>query len=157
MHKGDIVPEFSLETIDGEPVSFSNLEGQVVVLNFWATWCPPCRREMPLLDVVHKQYRSRGVSVIGIDVGEPIDLVASYTKSIGVEYPVWVDSSLSGPSASTTVELYARFGGVGLPTTFFVDHSGKIVDVHVGELSRGLLQSRIEYMLARRIRFPTSS
>ncbi len=149
LRPGDSVPNFTLQTLDGKPVTFSSLQGQAIVLNFWATWCPPCRREMPLLDAVQKDYRTRGVTIVGIDLGEPMDLVRAYVQSVGVTYPIWVDTTNPGPVLDRTHELYNRFGGVGLPTTFFIDANGIIRDRYIGELNRAFLQNRIEAMLTR--------
>ena len=147
LRPGDPVPNFTLQTLDGKPVTFSSLQGQAVVLNFWATWCPPCRREMPLLDTVQKEYNTRGVTIVGIDLGEPMDLVKAYAQSVGVTYPIWVDAPTRGPEFNRTHELYDRFGGIGLPTTFFIDANGIIRDRYIGELNRAFLQNRIEAML----------
>ncbi len=149
LHAGDTVPDFTLQTLQGEPVRFSSLRGQVVVLNFWATWCPPCRREMPLLDEVQKKYAARGVTIVGIDLDEPMAIVRAYAESIGVTYPIWVDAFPPKPGIDRTRELYNRFGGIGLPTTFFIDSNGVIQDRHVGELNRAFLQNRIEATLPR--------
>ena len=149
LRPGDPVPNFTLQTLDGKSVTFSSLQGQAIVLNFWATWCPPCRREMPLLDAVQKDYRTRGVTIVGIDLGEPMDLVRAYVQSVGVTYPIWVDTTNPGPEFNRTHELYNRFGGVGLPTTFFIDANGIIRDRYIGELNRAFLQNRIEAMLTR--------
>ncbi|MFQ5761089.1 MAG: redoxin domain-containing protein, partial [Acidiferrobacterales bacterium] len=148
LRPGDPVPNFTLQTLDGKPVTFSSLQGQAVVLNFWATWCPPCRREMPLLDAIQKEYNS-GVTIVGIDLGEPMDLVRAYVQSVGVTYPIWVDVPIRGPEFNRTHELYNRLGGVGLPTTFFIDANGVIRDRYIGELNRAFLQNRIEAMLPR--------
>jgi thiol-disulfide isomerase/thioredoxin len=115
------------------------------VLNFWATWCPPCRREMPLLDDIQKIYQDKSISVVGVAIDEPAGQVKFYVKSIGVSYPVWVDAPT--PGFDRTQEIFSRFGGVGLPTTIFIDRNGTIQKIYVGELSRGFLQSQIEKML----------
>lgn len=149
LREGDSVPNIVLQNLAGERVSLEDLAGQTVVLNFWATWCPPCRREMPLLDDINRAYKDRGVTVIGIDVGEPAEVVKRYIDSIGVTYPIWVDAA-DNAAADDTRALFSRFGGVGYPTTVFVDADGVIQAKHVGELSRGLVRSRIEAMLPER-------
>jgi thiol-disulfide isomerase/thioredoxin len=88
LRSGDRVPDFTLVDLSGDSVRFSDLEGQAVMLNFWATWCPPCRREMPLLDAIQRDYKSRGLSIVGIDVGEDPNAVRRYVESIGVTYPI---------------------------------------------------------------------
>ena len=99
----------------------------------------PYRREMPLLDDIQKIYQDKGISVVGVAIDEPAGQVRSYVESVGVSYPVWVDVSISTPGFDRTQEIFSRFGGVGLPTTIFIDRSGTIQKVYVGELSRGFL------------------
>jgi thiol-disulfide isomerase/thioredoxin len=149
LRAGDTVPDFALWTLDGKPARFSSLRGQAVVLNFWATWCPPCRRELPLLEAIQKEYRARGLTIVGVDIDEPIGLVRPYIQSIGVTYPIWVDAPASQPGYDRTREVYYRFGGIGLPTTFFINRNGVIRESHIGELNRAFLQNRIEAMLER--------
>ncbi len=144
LRKGAPVPDFVLASLNGAAVRFSDLSGHVVVLNFWATWCPPCRREMPTLDAVYKKYSEMHVAIVGIDLGEPPEVVKTYIDTVRVGYPIWVDA----PSASITTEaLHRLLGGVGLPTTVFIGPDGMIDSAHVGELSKGLLVNRIEALL----------
>lgn len=144
---GSIVTDFKLQNLSGASVRLSELGGRGVVLNFWATWCPPCRREMPLLDDIQKTYQTRGLSVIGVAVNEPPDRVKSYVDSIAVSYPIWVDVFPPAPGFDRSRDIFSRFGGVGFPTTIFIDRKGVIQRVYVGELSRGFLQSQIENIL----------
>jgi thiol-disulfide isomerase/thioredoxin len=144
---GDAIPEFTLQNLAGGTVRFSDLEGRAVILNFWATWCPPCRREMPLLDEMQKVYGEKGLSVIGVDVNEPTGLVKSYVESIGVSYAVWVYAPDGAQGFDITQQLFSTFGGVGYPFTLFIDRSGVIRQVYVGELSRGFLHNQIEEIL----------
>ena len=149
LRSGERVPDFTLANLSGDSVRFSDLEGQAVVLNFWATWCPPCRREMPLLDAIQKQYKSRGLSVVGIDVGEDADVVRRYIASIGVAYPIWVDAPNRQAGVDSTQRLHGRFGGVGLPTTIFIDPEGRVRGRRLGELNRAVLQIQAEELLDR--------
>lgn len=135
---GDEAPDFRLVNLAGERVALSDLRGKGVVLNFWATWCPPCRREMPLLESAWNEYRSQGIVIVGVDVGEPQDTVRPFVGSMGLTYPIWTDAP-GGGDFDDTNELLGRFGGVGLPTTVFIDADGIIRKVYVGELSRGML------------------
>lgn len=144
LRRGDPVPDFGLRTLDGEPVRLSSLAGRVVVLNFWATWCPPCRREMPLLDQIQKKYEDRGVVIVGVSLSEPVEIVRPFIDSMGVNYPIWVDGPGSDPNSDLTRNLFARFGGVGLPTTYFIGRDGVLRAIQVGELNRAILQKRIE-------------
>lgn len=130
-HVGEVVPEINLIDLDGKPVSLSKLSGKYVVLNFWATWCPPCRREMPLLDRLAKEYDSNKVVVVGLNVGESTQTVKLLVDKLGVSYPIWTQGS--DPNASQAA--FHNFGGVGLPMTILVNPDGKILARQMGELN----------------------
>lgn len=147
LRAGDTMPDFTLTDLEGDPVSFSSLEGQAVVLNFWATWCPPCRREMPLLDDIQKEYGPKGLTIVGVDLDEPPETVRAYVESVGVQYPIWLDDPAQN-APDRTRDLFTEIGGVGLPTTVFIGRDSVIRGSQVGELSRGVLQSRVETLLA---------
>ncbi len=102
---------------------------------------------MPLLDDIQKIYQTSGINVVGIAVGEPADQVRSYVESVGVSYPIWVDTSPAAPSFDRTPQIFSRFGGIGFPMTLFIDWNGVIQTIYVGELSRGFLQSEIDKLL----------
>lgn len=140
---GDTAPEIALVDLSGRTVRLSELRGRGVVLNFWATWCPPCRREMPMLDEVHRAFSPNGVVIVGIAVGEPAATVAQYVDDVGVDYPIWTDAGSRSGDFDRTQTLLGRFGGIGLPTTVFIDADGTIRARQVGELSRGILHHRI--------------
>ena len=144
---GDSAPDFKLQNLSAETVQLSDLAGRAVILNFWATWCPPCRREMPLLDELQKAYGEKGLSVIGLDINESPELVKSYVNAVDVSYPIWVDAPPGTPGFDSTQEIFSRFGGVGLPSTLFIDRAGVIRRIYVGELSRGFLQYPAENIL----------
>ena len=134
---GDSAPDFKLQNLSAETVQLSDLAGRAVILNFWATWCPPCRREMPLLDELQKAYGEKGLSVIGLDINESPELVKSYVNAVDVSYPIWVDAPPGTPGFDSTQEIFSRFGGVGLPSTLFIDRAGVIRRIYVGELKIG--------------------
>lgn len=144
---GDRATDFKLQNLSAETVQLSDLAGRAVILNFWATWCPPCRREMPLLDELQKAYGEKGLSVIGVDINESPELVKSYVNTVGVSYPIWVDAPTGIPGFDRTQEIFASYGGVGLPSTLFIDRDGIIQRIYVGELSRGFLQNQAENIL----------
>jgi thiol-disulfide isomerase/thioredoxin len=140
---GDSAPALRLVNLEGKPVSLRQLRGQVVVLNFWATWCPPCRREMPMLEAVQQEYAARGVVIVGVDVAEGPERVAASVADIGVRYSIW----LEGAGSDSTQAAFARFGGVGLPTTVFVDRAGTVRARQIGELNRASVTSNLAAML----------
>ena len=146
---GERVPDFTLVNLNGDAVKFSQLAGRAVILNFWATWCPPCRREMPLLDAFQKENADRGVSVVGIDVGEDPERVRRFVESMGVEYSIWVDAPKGSMEYDRSQSIHSRFGGVGLPTTIFIDPAGIARGRHLGELNRAILQEQTEDLLAQ--------
>jgi len=144
---GDTAPDFKLKDLSAETVQLSDLAGRAVVLNFWATWCPPCRREMSLLDELQKSYDEKGLSVIGLNLSESPDMVKSYVNSVGVSYPIWVDAPSGKQGFDSTRKIFSSYGAVGLPTTLFIDREGVIQRIYVGELSRGFLQNQAEDIL----------
>lgn len=140
---GDAVPQYEFTDLDGQPAGFDDFKGKGLVVNFWATWCAPCRREMSLLESVFQGYRNQGIVVIGISVGESLATVQRYVDSIGVTYPIWADQVRPNQSNTRALALSDRFNVVGLPTTFFVNRNGIIESSHVGELNRAIIQERI--------------
>lgn len=116
-------PDFSLPSLDGDPVTLSALRGQVVFLNFWATWCPPCREEMPSIERLHRELRIEGLAVLALDVGESPAVVARFVESFRLSFPVLLDADS---------EVSRRYGISGLPTTVLVDRSGRVVGGAVG-------------------------
>ena len=130
-------PAFTLTNLDGKSVSLSDFRGKVVVLDFWATWCPPCRREIPDFIDLQKEYGSQGVQVVGIALDEP-DKVQAFARQNGMNYPVLLGSD----------EISMRYGGIeGIPTTFVIDKSGKIVNRFEGFRPRQVFETEIKKLL----------
>jgi thiol-disulfide isomerase/thioredoxin len=119
------LPDLALVDLDGQPVTNASLKGKVALINFWATWCGPCREEIPMLAALQAHYRDRLV-VVGLSIDErPADDVKAFAAGLGVNYPV----------AMSTRALEQAFGGVtAVPATFVVDPSGRIVQRHLGLL-----------------------
>jgi len=137
--ESDKLPDFTLKTLAGDEVNLRQLEGQkVVVVNFWATWCGPCRHEIPDFNEVYSRYRDRGVEVLGISVDEsPETVVPDFLKDNPMTYPVLMGSS----------DLIFRYGVRGLPTTFIIDRAGKITKKIVGMTSANTLETEINKLL----------
>ena len=125
---GKKAPDFTLKTSDGKVVKLSKLKGKVVVINFWATWCGPCRSEIPAFNELYKQYAERGVEFIGISVDEGgWSDVKPFVEKMHMAYPV-----VLGDAALTRL-----YGGVdAIPTTFVVDRDGFLVERHIGSMNK---------------------
>ncbi len=133
--KGHPAPDFTLQTLDGASLSLSDLRGQAVVLNFWATWCPPCRAEMPELQAAHQAYASGGLVVLGVNQAEEAPVVRAYLEELGLTFPVVLDMNYEAAS------LYSVNS---LPTTFFIDRDGIIRGMVVGQMNAALLNEQIK-------------
>src|SRR5579864_735493 len=137
--KGKQAPDFSLQDLDGKPVKLSDFRGKAVLLNFWATWCGPCKVEMPWFVELQKQYGPQGLEIVGValdDSGK--DAIEKFAKSMGVNYTI-----LQGQDA-----VGDAYGAIGLPTSYFIDRSGKIIDSASGLVSRGEIEDNIKKSLA---------
>jgi thiol-disulfide isomerase/thioredoxin len=116
-------PDFVLDSNTGKPVKLSSLKGQVVMINFWATWCGPCRKEMPLLDSIYKQYKDKNFTLLGVNVEPDPKLANDWLKKTPVSFPVLYDVK------SDVSDLYKV---PGMPTTVFVDKKGNVRVIHRG-------------------------
>jgi peroxiredoxin len=116
-------PEFSLRTLEGRTVSLAGLRGQVVLLNFWATWCLECRPEMPALETLHRRFGARGLAVVGVNTREGPMVVRNYVRELHLTFPLLLDSDGT---------VTRRYGVIGLPTTFLFGRNGRAVALAVG-------------------------
>jgi len=130
-------PEFTLESVDGEQVTLSGLNGQVRLIDFWATWCAPCREEVPMFKELYSTYAPRGFTIVAI-AAEDAELVREYVKSNGIEYPNLVDTD------EVVSDLYEV---PALPSAFLVDREGRIVEEFVGPKPRKVLEKKILELL----------
>lgn len=116
-------PLFKLESLGGEPVSLEQLKGQVVMINFWASWCGPCRQEMPLLEKLHAKYKSMGFTMLGVNVEPDTSLAAGFLAKTPVTFPILFD---------TRSEVSKLYQVAGMPSTVIIDRKGNLRWVHKG-------------------------
>lgn len=136
---GKPAPAWELKDVDGKPVKSADFKGKVVVLDFWATWCPPCRAEIPSFVALQKQYGQDGLQVVGVSLDEKGPAVVKpFMKKMGINYPV-----VMGTPAVTDA-----YGGIeGIPTTFIIDREGRIVSRHTGLESKATFEKEIKPLL----------
>ena len=136
---GTPAPNFTLQTLDGKNVSLTDFRGKAVLVNFWATWCGPCKIETPWLVELQNEYGSQGLQVVGVamdDSGK--DEIAQFAKDMGVNYPVLLGKEAVGDA----------YGGVpALPESFFVGRNGKIIDRIIGLRGRGEIEDSVKKAL----------
>jgi len=127
-------PELSLTDLGGQKLELSSHRGKVVLLDFWATWCAPCRTEIPLLVDLQKKYGNQGLQVIGISLDDDPKAVRGFYKQFKMNYPVAIGDA----------NLAERYGGIlGLPVNFVIDREGRIHTKHLGEVDISLIEQEI--------------
>ena len=136
----------ALQDFSGQPGSLGQYRGRIVVLNFWATWCVPCREEMPVLVSLHKRYAARGVTVIGAsaDQERTRNEILGFIRELKIDFPIWV--------GATTADMQRLGLGTALPATAIVDRDGRIAARILGVADQGGLRRRVEWLLGDRCR-----
>lgn len=115
--------DFTLASVDGKEIVLSSLKGKVVVLNFWASWCPACREEMPSMERLYNEYKNKGLVIVGIDFMERPGVVEKYLKKTGLTFPILLDKY--GKVAD-------QFNAKLIPTTYIIDKKGKAIGKVIG-------------------------
>ena len=138
---GRPAPDFTLEDLQGQPRSLSDFQGKVVLINFWTTWCPPCRMEMPALQQAYEDLRDQGFVVLGVNwtaVDDPEE-VGPYVQELGLTFPILldIDSEVSE----------RRYRVIGLPTSVFVGRDGTVREVYIGPIPLDQLRANVETLL----------
>ena|SRR5215212_5760049 len=136
--EGQTAPEFTLRTLDGAEVRLSELRGKVVVINFWATWCGPCREEMPLLEQAKQEREADGLVILAVNVQESDGQVRPFVERLGLTYPIGMDKNGS---------LARRYEVRSYPTTYFIGRDGTIEGRRVGAYTRQILFGRLSQLL----------
>lgn len=134
-----LAPDFMLPTTDGKTLKLSDLKGKVVIIDFWATWCPPCRKGIPDLVDLKKKFGKKGLEIVGISVDQDTkDQVVPFMKEYGINYPIVYGNT----------NVYRSYGGIeAIPTTFIVDKTGKIVAGYQGLTSKSVYEAHINKLL----------
>ena len=132
-------PDWQLKDLDGKSVKLSDFKGKVVILNFWATWCPPCRKEIPTFVSLQRQYADKGLVIVGVSLDEKgPGVVKPFVAKMGINYPV----VMGDPKTA------ADYGGIAVvPTTFVIDRSGKVAAEHEGDADRATFEGEIKPLL----------
>lgn len=139
--EGFLAPDFSLQTLEGETVSLSELRGQAVLVNLWATWCPPCRAEMPAIQKLYDEYKDQGFMVLAVNMTyqDNPQSVLPFTRENNLTFPILLEE---------TGEMARKYELRSLPSSFFVNRDGIIQEVVIGgPMSEALLRTRIESIL----------
>jgi len=138
---GFLAPDFTLQTTDRQTVTLSELKGQAVLVNIWATWCPPCRAEMPVIEKLYEEYKDRDFVVLGLNSTSQDNQanITPFIKEYNLTFPILLDEL---GEVSRTYQIHS------LPTSFFINRDGTINEVVVGgPMSEALLRTRIEDIL----------
>ncbi len=133
-----LAPNFSLQDLDGKPLNLETYRGKVVLLDFWATWCTPCRDEIPRFVEFQDKYHEQGMQVIGISMDDDAKPVRAFYKEFKMNYPVALGNE----------KVAEAYGGVlGLPITFLIDRDGRVAAKYVGAVEMSVVEQEIKSLL----------
>jgi peroxiredoxin len=130
----DPAPRFTARTLDGGTVALADYRGKLVVLNFWASWCGPCRSEMPAIEAASSRYKDAGVVFLGVNVQESTATVAAFVDEFRLSFPILLD-----PNGTVSAIYRVR----SLPTTFFIDRDGVLREQFTGEMNASVIDRRV--------------
>lgn len=138
LERGNIAPDFELETVDGETVKLSDYRGQKVLLNFWATWCPPCRAEMPDMQKFHEKYDDGVILAVNLtETEQSPENVDEFLEKYGITFAVLSDAS---------TEVATLYNASALPTSYLIDTEGKVHNIAVGALNYEMMVQEFNKM-----------
>ncbi len=138
---GKPAPAFTLQDLNGKNVSLADFRGKVVILDFWATWCPPCVKEIPHFIELYEQYKDKGFAMVGISLDQAgISVVKSFAQKFQINYPILM----------TDGRVDKAYGGIqSIPTTFVIDSAGNISKKYVGYIDKAVFENDIKALLAK--------
>jgi len=131
-------PEIALSDLENQPVALSDYAGKVILVNNWATWCPPCKAEMPTLEAYFNDYQAQDFVIVAIEAGEPAAEVAAFARQYGLSFPVWPDPGYVAQSS---------FKNDALPSSYVIDRQGQVRLAWVGPINRELLEQYVTPLL----------
>jgi cytochrome c biogenesis protein CcmG, thiol:disulfide interchange protein DsbE len=137
---GQMAPAFELRNLQGGTVSLASLKGKAVVVNFWASWCPPCRDEAPILNQAALKYSQQGVVILGIVYNDTAEAAKAFAQEYKLGFPILLDNETGKRAA-------IDYGLISVPETFFVDTTGKIRFRHIGPVNTEMMDEKISELL----------
>ena len=132
-------PQLALENVNGKTESLADFNGKVLLLNNWATWCPPCKAEMPTLKKFHDAHSADGFTIIAVEAGDGKEEVLQFSESLGLTFPIWLDPDSSALNA---------FKNGNLPNSYVIDRNGTVRYAWTGEISLSMLEKYVTPLIA---------
>ena len=136
---GQKAPDAGMSEVNGGAINLESFKGKVILLNFWATWCPPCIKEMPFLEATYEKYKAEGLVIVGVNYNENKETVLPFILGKGVTFPVVLDKDL---------RMTRIYQVLSLPATFIIDRKGIIRDKYRGEITKEIFSEKIEPLLS---------
>ncbi|OYD07834.1 thiol-disulfide oxidoreductase ResA [Paludifilum halophilum] len=137
---GEKAPDFELKTLDGETMKLSDLRGQAVLINFWATWCEPCRDEMPAIQNVYDRYKEQGFEVVAVNIAEAPVSVRGFARQLELDFPILLDRDR---------KVTNQYDIGPIPSSLLIDQEGKVVRKHSGQMQEKQIEGYVREALAR--------
>jgi len=133
-------PELDLRSLEGEPVSLMDYRGSVILVNLWATWCPPCREEMPTLQAFYEKHKDEGFILVGLNQEETRAAVAPFVREFGLTFPIWLDEDYLAQR---------EFNTISLPSSYVIDREGRVRLMWIGGISKSNLEKFVAAVIEK--------